>query len=402
MSQGAERGGSPETGLVLTGGGARAAYQVGILHYLGRRLDRSPFDILTGVSAGAINTGFLASTAEPFREATADLRSLWAALDTSEVMRSDPISLFGIVVRWLLTFASGGLGSAARARSLVDNRPLRIYLRDFVDPDRIAAKVDEGRLRAAAVSATSYGTGRTVTFVQGAPDVEMWKRPQREARRERITLDHVMASAAIPLLFPAVSLGDGWYGDGSIRQTTPLAPAIHLGARRVFAISSRYPRDLDEAQKPAVSGYPPVAQMAGVLANSIFLDTLEMDAAWVRRVNRLVSEIPEEKRAREPLQEVDLLVLRPSVDLGRLSREFEANLPITLRYLSRGLGTQESESPDLVSYLLFEQRYLRRLIQVGEEDAEREWPRIARFLGVEEEGGGEEETADEAAARVDA
>ncbi len=372
-------------GVVLSGGGARGAYQVGVLRYLGRKLgDRRP-PILTGVSAGAINAGFLASHRGGLDGATRDLREKWTELRTRDVMKSDPLTMGWIALRWLATLASGGSGLAPRARSLVDNRPLEQYLAGLVEPERIRKNVDEGRLRAAAITATCYGTGRTVTFVQGREDLRMWRRPQREARRSPLTLDHVMASAAIPLLFPAVRLEDGHYGDGSVRQTAPLAPAIHLGARRILAISSRYARSLDEACRPATEGYPPVAQIAGVLANSSFLDTLETDARWLRRVNRLVSKIPEEERRREELQEVDLLVLRPSRDLGRLAAEYERELPRTLRFLSRGLGTRESESPDLVSYLLFERGYLKRLIELGERDAERQWPRLASFLGVDEE-----------------
>lgn len=383
------RGGDHTLGVVLSGGGARGAYQVGVLRYLGRRLgDRRP-PILTGVSAGAINAGFLASHRGDLDAATRDLKEKWVELRTRDVMRSDPLTMFWIAARWLATLASGGFRLAPKARSLVDNRPLRQYLTGMVDPGRIQANIDEGRLRAAAVSATSYHTGRTVTFVQGEPELTMWRRPQREARREHLTLDHVMASAAIPLLFPAEEIEDCYYGDGSVRQTAPLAPAIHLGARRILAVSSRYPRTVDEACRPTVEGYPPVAQIAGVLANSSFLDTLETDARWVRRVNRLVSKLPEEERSREMLQEVDLMVLRPSRDLGKLAAEYEQQLPRTLRFLSRGLGTRESESPDLVSYLLFERGYLRRLIELGERDAERQWARIEKFLGAKE--GSEEE-----------
>lgn len=372
-------------GIVLSGGGARGAYQVGVLRYLGRKLgDRRP-PILTGVSAGAINTGFLASHRGDLDAATRDLKEKWTELRFRDVMQSDPLTMGWIVLRWFATLATGGFRLTPRARSLVDNRPLEHYLSGLVDPERIQENVDDDRLRAAAVTATSYQTGRTVTFVQGEEGLRMWRRPQREARREQLTLDHVMASAAIPLLFPAVQLGDGYYGDGSVRQTAPLAPAIHLGARSILAISSRYPRDVEEACRPAVEGYPPIAQIGGVLANSSFLDTLETDARWLRRVNRLVSKIPEEERRRERLQEIDLLVIRPSRDLGRLAAEYERELPRTLRFLTGGLGSRESESPDLVSYLLFERGYLRHLVELGERDAERQWPRLARFLDVDEE-----------------
>lgn len=378
-----EDGGTSErTALVLTGGGARAAYQVGVLNYLGSRLPSFDFPVVTGVSAGAINAAFLASHRGDLLEAARALRREWSALNTEDVIRTDPWTLGSIVARWAVTLLSGGIRLGPAARSLVDNEPLRDTLRGFVDPDRIDENIRAGRLRALAISTTSYQTGRTVTFVQGRPELSLWSRAGREARRDRITLRHVMASASIPLVFPAEQVGDGWYGDGSLRQAAPLAPAVHLGADRVLAISSRYSRTVDEAKRPAVHGYPPAAQVAGLLMNSVFLDALPADAARVERLNRLLAKLPEEDRRRENLREVDVLLVRPSMDLGRLAQRYESHLPKGIRFLSRGLGTRESESPDFLSYLLYERSYIGRMARLGERDAERQWPRIARFLDV--------------------
>lgn len=387
------RGGSGErrrrgrVGLVLSGGGARAAYQVGVLNYLGSRLPDFRFPIVTGVSAGAINAAFLASHRGNLQTGVTDLRSNWCALNTEDVIRTDPWSLGTIVFRWAVTLLSGGIRFGPPARSLVDNEPLRRTLQGFVDPDRISENIRTDHLDALAISTTSYQTGRTVTFVQGRPELPTWSRVDREARRDRIRLEHVMASAAIPLIFPAEQISGGWFGDGSIRQAAPLAPAIHLGADRVLAVSSRYPRSMEEARQPAVHGYPPAAQVAGLLMNSVFLDALPADAARIERVNRLISKIPREERERERLREVDVHMIQPSMDLGRLSLRYEEQIPRGLRFLARGLGTHESESPDFLSYLLYERAYIGRLTALGERDAERQWPAIARFLGVPEETG---------------
>lgn len=378
----------PRTALVLSGGGARAAYQVGVLNYIGRRVPNLDVPIITGVSAGAINASYLASHTGSWSESTGDLRREWCALNTEDVIRTDPWSLLVILLRWARTLFSGGIRFGPEARSLVDNQPLRERLDGLIDPGRIQENLRQGRLDALAISTTSYQTGRTVTFVQGSRQIPMWSRPDREARRARITSHHAMASAAIPILFPAERVGNGFYGDGSIRQSAPLAPAIHLGADRLIAVSSRYGRTVNEARKPAVHGYPPAAQIAGLLMNSVFLDALEADATRIERLNRLLSKLPEDARSEETLKPVELMVLRPSMDLGRLALRYERQLPHGLRFLSRGLGTRESESPDFLSYLLYEQEYIGRLTTLGARDAERNWPRIARFLDLEprEEG----------------
>lgn len=369
----------PRTALVLSGGGARAAYQVGILRYIGRQWPDFSFPILTGVSAGAINIAYLASHPGGLRDVTEELAERWRSLETREVFRSDPFTLSSTALRWGYTLLSGGARVGPRARSLVDTSPLRSFLERSMKLGGIDDNIRRGRLRAAAISATSYQTGRTVTFVHGRPDTPLWERPQRQAVRDRLSLDHVMASAALPLLFPAVRIGDDYYGDGSLRQSAPLSPAVHLGADRILSVSARYDRTLEEAREPAVEGYPPPAHMVGLLFNSVFLDTLDADAAQLERINRLLERCGDGGPPAE-LRKVDLLVLRPSQDLGALAARYREGLPRTLRFLIKGLEHPEARESDFVSYLLFESRFLARLMELGERDAEAQWPRIAEFL----------------------
>ena len=241
----------------------------------------------------------------------------------------------------------------------------------------IAANLEDGKLKAVAISTSSYSTGQSVTWVQG-DDIREWERPLRRARSTTLTVEHVMASSALPMFFPAVHLENGWYGDGSMRLTAPLSPSLHLGARKVLAISTQYARSTAEANEPAIYGYPPPAQVVGVLMNSIFLDLLDHDALRLERLNRLLERLPEEER--EGLRPVKLLVLRPSVDLGMLANEYEPQLPWAFRFLTRGLGTRQTRSPDFLSLVLFQPDYLQELIKIGEQDAQDRIDEIAAFL----------------------
>lgn len=370
--------------LVLSGGGARGAYQVGVLRYVARRRPFARFPILTGVSAGAINASFLAGSSDTFEGAVNGLGERWLSLSTHRVFRTDLPSLAGNALRVILNLGSGGSPLAPGVRGLVETAPLRRFLDGLIDPDAIAANIDAGRLRALAISATAYDTGRTVTYIQGEPWLETWERIRRRAVHDRITLDHVMASAAIPLFFPAVKVNGRYYGDGSLRQSHPLSPAIHLGADRILAISSRWRAPVEEPVEEAEAIYPPAAQVLGLLLNSIFLDNLDVDAERLRRVNDLLRRVPDTRRWLLSERPVHLLVLRPSSDIGRVARQYESSIPRSLRYLLRGLGTRKVPSSDLVSYLMFESEYLEHLIRLGERDAERNWFKIRRFLDAGE------------------
>lgn len=371
-----------DLGLVMGGGGARAAYQVGFLRSLARRHPdlRAPY--ITGVSAGAINAALLASHHGTFPQAVEELVGLWGHLTVGDVFRVDGRSLAGNALRWARQLISGGMGGPPRVRGFVDTQPLRAYLSEVlhaVDGELTGVRynLDRGRLKAVAISTSSYSTGQSVTWIQGQ-DITEWERPQRKAKKTTISVEHVMASSALPLFFPAVQLNSGWYGDGGIRLTAPLSPALHLGARRILAISTRYARTIEEADQPAIYGYPPPAQVLGVLMNSVFLDLLDADALRLDRLNHLLEALPEERRL--GLRPVKLLVARPSVDLGMLARKYEPQLPAAFRFLTRGLGTQQTKSPDFLSLVLFQPDYLTALIELGEADAEARADEIARFI----------------------
>ena len=368
------------TAVVLSGGGARGAYQVGVLRWIARQYPELRLPILTGVSAGAINAAFLAGRLEPLPEALDLLADMWGDLSTGEILRADVLSLLGNATKVVMNLGSGGAKLAPQVRGLVDTSPLERTLERALNPEGIAENISRGRLKAVAVSATSYGTGRTVTFVQAAPGIQMWERTRRHSVSTQVGVDHVMASSAIPLFFPAQSVEGEWYGDGSLRQGSPLAPAVYLGADRILVVSSRYGAGTRELAGRDDDGYPPAAQVLGLMLNSIFLDNLDADVERLERINEIVARVPSERQWLISERQVSMLVLRPSSDLGRLAARYEDRLPRGLRYLIRGLGTRRVASPDLLSYLMFEGEYLRELIRLGERDAERNWLRIRRFL----------------------
>lgn len=376
----------PSLALMLSGGGARAAYQVGFLRHLASRYPDLTPGIVTGVSAGGIIATYLASRPGRFADSVAALSDIWRGLGIADVFRVDPGNLASRVTRWGLRLISGGVSGTPRARSLVDTAPLRdLLVRRFdVAPDGtlvgISRNLQKGAVRAVALTASSYTTGQSVTWVQSSDPASafIWTRPHYQGVSCSLRVDHIMASSALPLFFPAIRVDGAWYGDGGIRLTAPLSPAIHLGARKIVAVSTRYARSDEEAGRPAVNGYPPPAQVAGVLLNAIFLDLLDADALRLQEINRLIGRLPPE--ARGTLRHIDLLVLRPSQDLGRLANEFEADLPRGFRFLVRGLGSRETRSNDMLSLLMFQQDYIARLIDLGEADARSRAAEIDAFL----------------------
>jgi NTE family protein len=358
--------------VVLSGGGARAAYQVGFLRCLAKHFPDLEISILTGVSAGAINAAFLANHQGTFFEAVEELSDLWRNLTIDQVFCVNAWGLFKNVFRWGVRLISGGITKASIARSLLDPSPLKDLLNKRLSPQKnvvtgISKKILDGQLKAFAITGTNYSTGQAMTWTQGQ-DIKTWNRPSRRSVIREISIDHIMASAALPLIFPAVNLENDWYGDGDIRQSTPLSPAIYLGAKRILAISTRYGRSVQEANVPVCRGYPPPAQIAGVLLNSVFLDALDEDIRSLERTNRLLKQTP--KELQEDFHIVDLFAMRPTQDLGKLAGQFEKDLPFAFRYLSRGLGSHETDSPDWLSMVMFDPHYLSHLIDLGQSDAE--------------------------------
>lgn len=381
---------------MLSGGGARSAYQAGVIRYIAEAFPGLHFPVLTGVSAGAINTSQLANHVGTLDDTARQLEGSWRDLSVDRVFEVES----GLSILWGLLWRNGGDGdgpdhplSTADVRGthgLLDTTPLWHFLREKLDATEdgilsgVQQNLDAGRLQAVAVITTSYTTGQTVTWVQGR-DFDLWERPDRISFQAELTVEHVMASTALPLVFPAVRIGDAWYGDGGIRLSAPLAPAVHLGADRVLVISNHYKRSRAEADRPSVTGYPPAAQIIGILMNAIFADTLDQDALMMDRVNKLVAELP--KHRRRGMRTVDFLQLRPSVDLSKLGFEYKDRLPASVRFLTSGLGTSETRSPDWLSVLLFLPEYVDRLMDIGYHDARDRHNDLAQFFAGALESG---------------
>jgi len=380
----------PELALVLTGGGARAAYQVGALRAVGDlwRGSPSPFRIFAGVSAGAINAASLASGADEFPVAVEQLAGVWRTLSPDRVYRTDTRRLLGISSRWIKDLSAGGMFGSSRMNYLLDTEPLRALLARTLPFSRLSQHFRTGVLRGVAVSATSYTTGLGVTFFDGVREVQPWYRSTRIAVRQRLRLPHVLASTAIPIFFPPVKVRGLFYGDGCVRMPAPLSPAIHLGADRILAIGVQCPRPVEVA--PERTSAPrresmPMSEIAGVLLNAIFLDALESDLEQLERVNRTVAFIPPDQRGTlvQPLRAVSCLVLRPSQDLGTLAADQYTRFPRMLRYLLKGIGATGESGADLLSYLAFEPEYVNRLMELGYADTMRRRVEVQAFLEPE-------------------
>jgi NTE family protein len=370
----------------MSGGGARSAYQVGVLRGLARHLPDFRFPIVVGVSAGAINSAFFAAHPGGLREAADELAALWAHLRVEDVFRLDTRSLTRSILgwlRWSSRLPSGPPSPGPEVRGLVDTEPLRGTLRKAaatVDGEivGIGRNLERGTLKAAALITLNYTTGQTVTWVQGK-DLRPWNQPERRTVHTRLTIEHIMASSSLPLIFPAIRLGHSYHGDGGVRLSTPVAPAIRLGASRILAISPRYEPSFEEADRPQIQGYPPPAQILNHLLNAVFLDVLDEDVRRLKSLNPLIEKLPPEERG--DLRPVAIKVLRPSEDLGKLAAAYEPQLQEAFRLLTRSLGTKETTTPDFLSYLMFQPDYLEHLIRLGEEDAEARLPELLELLG---------------------
>ncbi len=374
-------------GLVLTGGGARAAYQVGALQALAEiaDFDRTPFRVLTGVSAGAINAAYLAARADDFRAGARGLWDMWHRLETRDVYLSDARNLASISGRWIRDLGLGGLLGAGNINYLLDTAPLRQFLGDRLELARVAGHIASGQLRGVSVTATNYITGTAISFFDGAPEICDWTRSSRLGVRTPLRIEHVLGSAAIPIFFAPVAIDGVPFGDGCVRMTAPTSPAIHLGADRIIAIGIRYFRTGEQTvllNQNLRAERVALAEIAGVLLNAVFLDSLEADLELLERINQTMSFVRPEDHAFMPekLRPIPALALRPSQDLGRLAGDQYANFPRMLRYLLRGIGATGASGWDLLSYLAFEPGYIDRLLELGHRDTLARKDEILAFL----------------------
>ena len=369
------------TALVLSGGGAHGAYQVGVLRgLLEAKLispDRSSFDVLVGGSAGSLNVGSLAARADNFEEAVSRLEKVWGEIQPDHVFRTDIRSLAGIGARWVRDLSFGGVMRRVEAKSLLDTAPLRELLNRTIPFERIEKNVASGALRALAVVATDLYTSQGVVFVHGAPDTQLWERRCWSIEPTVIGAAHLMASSAIPVFFPSVPLGGRHFGDGCIRNTAPLSPAINLGAERVLAIGVRGPSP-NVAPPASLPPPPSLAQVAGVLLDAVMLDALEVDVEHSGRVNRSVIAHASPGDG-SPFRKVEVLWLSPSQSFRNIAAELSDRIPRVVRYLLRGLGSDESIL-ELASYLLFDSVFCSRLMAVGRADALASRDSVAQFL----------------------
>ena len=395
------------TGLVLSGGGARAAYQVGVLSAIAEllrdpvtgRTGPLPFQVLAGTSAGAINSVALACCASDFLEAIERLGEVWSNFHAGQVYRADALGVMDTGARWIGGFAFGWLLSSlvrARPKSLLDNAPLAELLGRLIDYRQISQELRRGHLSAVAVCASSYTTSRHVTFYQSRRQIRGWSRSDRCAVRERIGVDHLLASAAIPFLFPAQCLKlDGrseYFGDGSMRQVAPISPAIHLGATRILVIGVGAAPGAG-ADRRGAPVYPSLAQVAGHALSSIFLDSLAADVERLERINRTLGLLDSAGLTRTHLRPIETLVISPSQRLDDIAVRHVRELPTPVRALLGALGVVPraagrrarpgagvARGAALASYLLFEQGYTRELMALGMADVLARREEVLRFI----------------------
>lgn len=369
-------------GLVMTGGGARAAYQVGAVRAIYEILNKEQhlFDVITGNSAGAINSTYLAAHAKDWDVATNNLMALWKRIKPQHVydLRARTISELGM--KWLGGTILGGLTpTGSHINHFLDTEPLRKLLKREIEFHHIKQNLEDQTLHGVALSTTNYNSGSNVVFFQGNKSIPDWSRSDRFSVREDLNIDHLMASSAIPFFFPPIKVGQSYFGDGCIRQTTPLSPAIHLGADKIIAIGVRFPHNRERMIELAFTPFnnPTLGQITGVMMNAIFLDSLDSDVERMMKINSLIKQ-----GTHQEFKSIPILMLRPSRDLGKMTEKLNEELPATLRYLLKGIGVSDKEGLDLLSYLAFDQSYTVPLMELGYEDTLKMREQILEFNDV--------------------
>ena len=370
-------------GLILPGGGARNAYQVGVLKAVEELLAanaHSPFPVVTGTSAGSLNAGMIASRSVDYSDGLQRLLGMWENLQMEMVVRTDTKSTAKTAARWIWSLASGGTGNS-QPDSLLDNTPLRSLIENHVNLARMRQCIHSGHLQALGVTASSYGRGASLTYYEGQEDLQEWERTRRFGLETRLSVDHFMASIAIPVIFPAVKIANDYHGDGSMRESAPLSPALHLGANKLLIVSVRNPQtEYDPAN--ATPKYPNLGSVAGYMFDTLFMDRLDSDIERLNRINFALSQTKQATFTHNDalLRPVEFLVISPSVDIREIVATHISRFPRSMRVLLSGLGAMTKEGRPLTSYLLFDSNFARDLIELGYKDGYAQRDKLQELL----------------------
>lgn len=375
----------PQIGLILGGGGARAAYQIGVLKAIADIIPdniNNPFPIICGTSAGSINAAVLAASALRFKEGVSRLVGVWENFEVEKVFRTDLLSACTRGGRLIFTMLTGGFGRSG-PKSLLDNTPLRELLERHLSFERIDQAVDSGEMQALCVTACSYKTGRSVSFYRGADHLQPWTRARRLGKSAHIHIDHLMASSAIPIIFPAVAIDGEYFGDGSMRQTAPISPALHLGADKVLVIGVRQEQEVESETPAQQMEYPSIGQIAGYILDTLFLSSLNADIERLQRINQTLSLLSEPNQTETELRHIETFVISPSEDIAAIAEPHVDALPLSLQYLMRVIGARRGSGERLLSYLLFHSTFCRELIDLGYRDTIEHRVKLLGFLSPE-------------------
>ena len=374
----------PKLGLVLPGGGARAAYQAGVLKAIAELLPPdapNPFRVVSGTSAGSINAAMIATRALQFRRGAEELAGVWEHIRSESVFRTDSVTIFKNLMYWFMAFLHAGF-ARRNALSLLDNAPLRRLLERHIVFARLQEAIDAGVLDALSLTCSGYTSARAVCFYKGKSELKPWHRTRRIGQPAELRLDHVMASVALPVIFPAVRLGREYFGDGSLRQMAPLSPAIHLGADRILVIGVRN----EQANKLPGEGeevpYPTLGQVAGYLLDVVFSDSVYADLERLQRINSTIMQLAAASGNPSPLKVIDTMVIVPSEDMRDIAHRHLNEFPRSMRMLLRMLGGNHKNGSQLMSYLLFESGFCRELVELGRKDALAQADKLLAFLGA--------------------